>query len=54
MEGDYIDYSSGQLVRSNGEVETIELPKLTSFSGTNIITVGTTSVPDKLEISYSN
>ena len=54
MENDYIDYELGQVVRSDGTIETVDVPKITTFNGTNILTVGTTSIPSSIEVSYTS
>ena len=54
MEGDYIDFKSQKLVRSNGTTESISIPVITTFGvPTTIIDVGTTNPPSKIEVKYS-
>ena len=52
MNGDYIDYELGKVIRSSGTEELVDLPKLSKIQNTTILTVNTTNAPSKIEIIY--
>lgn len=53
MAGDYIDFESQKVFRSNGTTESISIPVITTLNvPTTIIDVKTTNAPSKIEAEY--
>ena len=53
MAGDYIDFETQKVVRSNGTTENITVSPITTLSlPTTIIEVETTNAPSKIEATY--
>ena len=53
MEGDYIDFETQKVVRSNGETISVELPIIHSLDlETTILEVNTTNKPSNIEVTY--
>ena len=51
-QGDYIDYASGQVIRSDGSRENITLPTISARQDYTTIEVLTDIVPSKIEVEY--